>query len=122
MVFTIVEDLPHFKQCLTKDSDLIICYFTASWCGPCKIISPIVNEIGEKNDHLQVLKIDVDDCDDVSDECQIKCMPTFKFYKPNKMEPIHEFSGADSNELVNTIEMLLKKVDFNEDSMNNENF
>ena len=35
-------------------------------------------------------------------------MPTFKFYKNNNIEEVHSFSGADSNELIKTIELLLK--------------
>jgi hypothetical protein len=54
-----------------------------------------------------VIKIDIDDCEDISEFCEISCMPTFKFYKNNNIEPIHTFSGADDTELINTIELIL---------------
>ena len=102
--------------------DLIICYFTANWCGPCKKISPDVTNIGENNDHLRVIKIDVDECEEISEFCQIDCMPTFKFYKNNNIEPVHSFSGADTDELVNTIKLLLNTDEQeNKDQYNNLN-
>ena len=65
--------------------DLILAYFTAKWCGPCKTISPTIENIAENNPHIKVLKIDVDDCEEVSEMCEIECIPTFKFYKNNNL-------------------------------------
>ena len=104
------HDKDDFIEIITKNDeipDLIICYFTASWCGPCKMISPTVSNIANNNEHLKVIKIDIDECEDIAEFCEISCMPTFKFYKNNNIEPIHTFSGADNNELINTIELLL---------------
>jgi len=114
------DDVELFKKIITQNDecpDLIICYFTAKWCGPCKKISPDVTNIGENNEHLRVIKIDVDECEEISSFCQIDCMPTFKFYKNNNLEAIHSFSGADTEELINTIKLLLKTD--NEDNQNN---
>ena len=66
MVLHVVENLDdYYKQIMNQKwtDKLIICYFTASWCGPCKMISPDITTLGEKADNLLVLKIDVDDCD-----------------------------------------------------------
>jgi thioredoxin 1 len=111
MGFIIVKDESHFRELITthdSSTELIVCYFTATWCGPCKQIFPVVSNIGNNNDHILVLKIDVDDCEDVSEMCEISCMPTFKFYKNNSLIPVHSFSGADNDELVNSIKLLLK--------------
>ena len=83
--------------------DLILAYFTAKWCGPCKMVSPIVQRIGEEKDSVVVLKVDVDECSDISDSCEIDCMPTFLFYKESNIEPIERFSGADIDLLVQKI-------------------
>ena len=66
------NDLDKFESIITKNEecpDLIVCYFTASWCGPCKQISPIVSNIAENNEHIRVLKIDVDECEEKKDLC-----------------------------------------------------
>jgi thioredoxin 1 len=119
------DDIDVFKKIITHNEvcpDLIICYFTATWCGPCKKISPDITNIGENNDHLRVIKIDVDECEEISGFCQIDCMPTFKFYRNNNIEPIHSFSGADTDELINTIKLLLSTENHeNNDNDNNEN-
>ena len=115
------DDVELFKKIITQNDecpDLIICYFTATWCGPCKKISPDVTNIGNNNEHLRVIKIDVDECEEISSFCQIDCMPTFKFYKNNNIEAVHSFSGADTEELINTIKLLLKTD--NEGDHNNE--
>jgi len=117
------DDIELFKKIITQNDecpDLIICYFTATWCGPCKKISPDVTNIGENNDHLRVIKIDVDECEEISAFCQIDCMPTFKFYKNNNIESIHSFSGADTDELINTIKLLLN-TNNQENQENQEN-
>ena len=118
------NDLDKFINLICKNEecpDLIICYFTATWCGPCKKISPVVDNIAENNAHIRVIKIDVDECEDISEYCKIDCMPTFKFYKNNNIEPVHSFSGADNNELINTIQLLLKTHEPNDnyDKLNN---
>ena len=118
------NDLDKFINLICKNEecpDLIICYFTATWCGPCKQISPVVDNIAENNEHIRVIKVDVDECEDVSEYCKIDCMPTFKFYKSNNIEPVHSFSGADNNELINTIQLLLKTDEPNDnyDTLNN---
>jgi thioredoxin 1 len=124
------DDIDIFKKIITDNEvcpDLIICYFTATWCGPCKKISPDVTNIGENNDHLIVIKIDVDEFEEISGFCQIDCMPTFKFYKNNNIEPIHSFSGADTDELINTIKLLLstenhETTNTNETNESNETY
>ena len=107
MVYNVLEnDLDtYYKIIMNKEySDkLIIAYFTAKWCGPCKMVSPVVQRIGEEKDSVVVLKVDVDDCSDISDNCEIDCMPTFIFYKNNSIEHVEKFSGADINLLVQNI-------------------
>ena len=89
---------------------LIICYFTATWCGPCRMISPDVTKLGEKSDSVLVLKVDVDDCEEVAGQCEIDCMPTFRFHVGNSIEPTHKLMGADKNKLFNIVGDLLGQV------------
>ena len=116
------NDIESFINLITQNEkcpDLIICYFTAEWCGPCKMIFPTVNNIADNNDHIKVIKIDVDVCEAISEYCEISCMPTFKFYKNNSIEPAHSFSGADTSELINTIKVLLNPSNELSNELNN---
>tara|TARA_B110000285_G_C15012439_1_gene557186 strand:+ start:52 stop:366 length:315 start_codon:yes stop_codon:yes gene_type:complete len=71
-------------------------YFTASWCGPCKMIFPKVEELA-KNENIVFVKIDVDEYGELSEECDVKSMPTFIFFKEGK--ETDRMTGADGKGL-----------------------
>ena len=81
---------------LLDQNILNILYFTASWCGPCQIISPYFEELSNKYNY-NFFKIDVDEAEELCDLFKISSMPTFIFIKNDKV--IHQFSGADKNQL-----------------------
>jgi thioredoxin 1 len=113
MVFHVVSNLEDYYQNIMDKQwadKLIICYFTATWCGPCRMISPDITTLGEKSDALLVLKIDVDECEDVAAQCEIDCMPTFRFHMGNSIEPSHKLMGADKNKLFNIVGELLGNI------------
>tara|TARA_B100000575_G_C23030708_1_gene593411 strand:+ start:166 stop:618 length:453 start_codon:yes stop_codon:yes gene_type:complete len=113
MVFHVVENLEdYYNNLMNKQwtNKLIIGYFTATWCGPCKMISPDITKLGESSENILVLKIDVDDCEEVASQCDIDCMPTFRFHIGNSMEPIKKLMGADKNSLFNIIGELLTQI------------
>ena len=123
MVYHIVQNIEdYYKQMMNIENKdkLIICYFTAKWCGPCKLISKDVEEIGSKSDLIVVLKIDVDDCEEVSNQCNIDCMPTFKFHIHNSLEPYKELMGADKTQLFNIIGDLLQNLESHQEKQNIE--
>ncbi|KAK1791919.1 hypothetical protein P4O66_013896 [Electrophorus voltai] len=101
----VVEDQEAFDKTLAEAGDkLVVVDFTATWCGPCQSIAPFYKSLSEKEGNSVVfLKVDVDDAQDVAQSCEIKCMPTFHFYKNGKK--IDEFSGSNQaklEELVNS--------------------
>ncbi|CAH0549118.1 unnamed protein product [Brassicogethes aeneus] len=78
-------------------SKLVIIDFFATWCGPCKMISPKLEELAKEYSDIVILKVDVDECEDVAMEYKISSMPTFIFIK-NK-QTITTFSGANYDKL-----------------------
>ncbi|XP_027695082.1 thioredoxin [Vombatus ursinus] len=83
---------------------LVVVDFSATWCGPCKMIKPFFHSLGEKYPDVIFIEVDVDDCQDVAADCEVKCMPTFQFYKSGKK--VGEFSGANKEKLELTINEL----------------
>ncbi|XP_009471465.1 PREDICTED: thioredoxin-like [Nipponia nippon] len=83
---------------------LIVVDFSATWCGPCKMIKPFFHSLCEKYADVVFIEIDVDDAQDVATHCDVKCMPTFQFYKKGKK--VQEFSGANKEKLEETIKSL----------------
>ena len=81
---------------------IIVCDFTATWCGPCKRIAPhyqkLSNQLSAYSDVVFV-KVDVDECKEVAVKCKIESMPTFQIW--DKKELIHTFKGASQENLKN---------------------
>ncbi|XP_050681162.1 thioredoxin-2 [Leptidea sinapis] len=98
-----IKDADDLKTRLNEAGDkLVVIDFMATWCGPCKVIGPKLEEIAnEMADSIVVLKIDVDECEDITSEYEITSMPTFVFVKNTKK--LEEFSGANVDKLRNTI-------------------
>ncbi|XP_053858714.1 thioredoxin isoform X2 [Vidua macroura] len=102
----IVGSLVEFEAELKCAGDkLVIVDFSATWCGPCKMIKPFYHSLSEKYSDAIFIEIDVDDAQDVASHCDVKCMPTFQFYKNGNK--VQEFSGANKEKLEETIKSLV---------------
>ena len=67
---------------LVNDSKLVIVDFWATWCGPCRMISPILDELEEEMaDQITVVKVNVDDADEIAAQYRIMSIPTLLFIK-----------------------------------------
>ena len=69
-------------QELLQDSKLVIVDFWATWCGPCRMLSPILDQIEEEMpDQITVVKVNVDDADEIAAQYRIMSIPTLLFVK-----------------------------------------
>jgi len=67
--------------------------FWAPWCGPCKMMGPIVEEVGkEMEGKVKVVKVSVDDAQDLAQEYNILSIPTFMVFKGGQV--VDQFAGA----------------------------
>ncbi|KAL7231390.1 hypothetical protein ACSBR2_009613 [Camellia fascicularis] len=90
----------HLKQ--ANDSNkLIVVDFTASWCGPCRIMAPFFVELSKKLSTVTFLKVDVDELESVASEWDVQAMPTFMILKEGKI--LDKVVGAKKDELQSTI-------------------
>merc|ERR1712170_344519 len=76
---------------------LVVVDFFATWCGPCKMIAPHLEEMDKTMDDVVFLKVDVDECEDIAQEYKINAMPTFIFIK-NKSK-VADLTGANVEKL-----------------------
>ncbi|OIW07439.1 hypothetical protein TanjilG_19280 [Lupinus angustifolius] len=80
-----------------RDGKIVVANFTATWCGPCKMIAPLYSELSEKYTSFMFLLVDVDELADFSTSWDIKATPTFFFLKDGK--EIDKLVGANKPEL-----------------------
>ncbi|XVF53759.1 hypothetical protein PTKIN_Ptkin05aG0124800 [Pterospermum kingtungense] len=81
----------------TRTSRLVILYFTATWCGPCRFISPLYTSLAVKYAKVAFLKVDIDEARDVAAHWNISSVPTFFFIKNGK--EVDKVVGADKSAL-----------------------
>jgi thioredoxin 1 len=87
---------------IMKQDCYLFFYFTASWCGPCKQISPYIEELSNKYTHIQFYKIDIDTNEELSSTWNIKGVPTF--YLLHKTNLIAQTSGANKELILQLVE------------------
>ena len=67
---------------LLQDEKLVIVDFWAVWCGPCRMLSPVLDEVEEEMaDKITVVKVNVDDADEIAMRYRIMSIPTLLFFK-----------------------------------------
>lgn len=104
-----VKSKPELQEKLSEAGDkLVVIDFFATWCGPCKKIAPVLEEIAKKYEgKLVVLKVDVDEIEELVGEYEIEVMPTFVFKR--KGQHLDTLSGSNEDKLRELIEKHLSK-------------
>uniref|UniRef100_A0A7N0TRD7 Thioredoxin domain-containing protein n=1 Tax=Kalanchoe fedtschenkoi TaxID=63787 RepID=A0A7N0TRD7_KALFE len=86
----------HFEASKSSNKVMVI-DFTASWCGPCHYMEPVINELAAKYSDVEFIKIDVDELPTVSRDFGIQAMPTFIILRGGK--EVDKVVGAKKDEL-----------------------
>ena len=87
-----VNNLNEFNEKIA--SGRVLVDFFATWCGPCRMVSPIIDEIAEENEHIVVGKVDVDAQSELATQFQVYSIPTLVVLKDGKV--LKQSTGAKS--------------------------
>ena len=79
------------KEVLNSDKPVLLDFF-ASWCGPCKMVSPLLDEIAEERPDVKVCKIDIDQEPELVKQYRIVTVPTLMVLERGKI--IEQAKGA----------------------------
>ena len=78
-------NIENFKE-EVLDSDIpVLVDFYATWCGPCKMLSPILHEIADKHDEFKICKVDVDAHMDLAAKYNVASIPTLLVFKNGEL-------------------------------------
>ena len=78
-----IEEKDFNEVIKNKDKKVLVdCY--ADWCGPCRMLSPIIDELAEEIDSCEFYKLNVDEAENISREYGIMSIPTILIFKDGK--------------------------------------
>ena len=83
-------------------SGVVFVDFYATWCGPCKMLSPIVDEVSNEIEDVKFLKVDVDESGDIASKYGIMSIPTLIIFKEGNIVSKHT-GLLSKNDLINFI-------------------
>lgn len=89
-------DKTSFKKEVLDHKGAVLVDFYADWCGPCKLTSPIIEELSESTKDMKFIKVDVDANPEISSQYQVFSIPTFIIFKDGKV--VSQFVGAMGKE------------------------
>lgn len=79
-----------FDSEVIKSSVPVLVDFTATWCGPCKALAPVVEKIANENPgKYKVAKVDIDDCPQTAQKYGIRSVPTVLVFKSGEKKAQH---------------------------------
>ncbi|MBR2704887.1 MAG: thioredoxin [Clostridia bacterium] len=85
----------NFEEEVKKSDKTVLVDFYADWCGPCKMMSPIIDNIAEElGDSIKVGKVDSDENMDLAEEYGIMSIPTIMIFKGGQV--VKTFNGVTS--------------------------
>ena len=89
-VITITKE--NFAQEVLQSEKPVLLDFWASWCGPCRMLSPIVDEVAEERGDVKVGKVNVDEQPELAGEFGVMSIPTLLVFEQGK--PVRQAVGA----------------------------
>jgi thioredoxin 1 len=90
---TVTVDADSFKSEVLENDKPVLVDFWATWCGPCKMVAPVLEEIADEHqDKITVAKLDIDENPGVARDYQVMSIPTMLLFSAG--QPVKQIVGA----------------------------
>ncbi len=94
------------KEILKSENKTVLVDFFATWCGPCQMLAPVLEEISQERSDIAIYKVDIDHCPNLGYEYRVEVVPTMLLFKGE--EVVGRLEGYyTASELIEEIEKYL---------------
>lgn len=100
----ILKNKDEFSQ-IINENDMVVVDFFATWCGPCKMLTPVIENVEKVLSNVKFIKVDIDQFNDLASEYRIQSVPTLIFIK-NKEIVAKSVGYLDEDALIEKIKSL----------------
>lgn len=87
-----------FEKIIAQDGKTVLVDFWATWCGPCRMIAPVLEEVAKERPDVTVCKVDVDEERDLALEYGVSSIPTLLVFRDGKV--VNQSIGAMPKERI----------------------
>ena len=90
-------NVANFEELVLKSKTPVLVDFWAPWCGPCKMIAPVLETLANENDDILIVKVNVDDNKVLAGKYQVRGIPTLVLFKEGEVDKkVSGSQGIDS--------------------------
>ena len=94
----------NFQEEVLESKVPVLVDFYATWCGPCKMVAPILDELSEELEDVKIFKVDVDEQPELAKKNFVMSVPMFFVYKDGKVVR-RDIGGKTKDELIELIDV-----------------
>lgn len=74
-----------FEKEVIENKKVVLVDFYADWCGPCKMVAPVLEKIGKENSNIEIVKVNVDENQELAMKYSVMSIPTLVIFKEGKV-------------------------------------
>lgn len=82
-----INSIDQFKDLISNSNKPVLVDFWATWCGPCKVMNPILSDVADNHENITVAKVDVDQNPDIAGLYNIMSIPTILTFQEGNLTP-----------------------------------